>query len=86
MKKLWYSLLVIVILLIVTNPKLSDFKDYRNSNYIGETSERESNLFVCSFFKKRYVYLIDNGVEKHVTTTYVGVIGNFFLMKNIKEK
>lgn len=86
MKKILYALLIIVVLLIITNPRLSDFKDYKNSNYIGETSEREANLFLCSFFQKRHVYLNDNGVDKHITTTYVGVLGNFFLLKNIKEK
>lgn len=86
MKKLLYTLGAIFFILIITNPKLSDFKEYKNSKYLGETSEKEFNFFVCSLYKKKYVYLNDNGLDKHITKTYLGILGNFFLCKEIKSR
>jgi hypothetical protein len=86
MKKLYYGCWICIALLVITNPSLSDFKEYKLSNYIDKTSERDINFFVCSIYKRKYTYFIDNGRNKHIYKTYLGFLGNFFLLSDIKER
>jgi len=86
MKKIYTILGVCILLLVLTNPPLSEFKDYKSSNYIDETSEREVNFLIASVYKRKFTYLIDNGTNKHINRTYLGILGNFFLLQENKEK
>jgi len=64
MKKAYYAPIVIVLLLIITNPTVKDFKDYMGRNtYIG--LHRTSNLFIYSNYQV--------GSDE-----YVGFLGNFW--------
>jgi hypothetical protein len=70
-KKVLYVLGAILLVLIITNPTLKDYKDFKGSN--GDFHPRRiSNFFVCS------VYV---GAGK-----YLGVLGNFYKINTNNRK
>lgn len=66
-----YSLLLLVVVLILTNPTQSRFSNYVEAKYdvSSYNGGREVNLFVASIF------IVHIGSKSH---TYLGVLGNFF--------
>lgn len=71
MKKFWYVLIGIIILLVITNPSVTDFKTYLGrDSYNG--LKRPLNLFICAFYKNR-------------SQEYFGMIGNFWKLGKSKN-
>lgn len=79
MKKAYYIPIVIIAILIITNPSLKDFKEHEGITTAKLESEvllsRTHNYFICSTYNI-------NGSD----ATYFGVIGNFFYFKSSKQK
>ncbi|MCO5936842.1 hypothetical protein NAF17_14965 [Mucilaginibacter sp. RB4R14] len=77
MKKVYYFLLGILLVLIVTNPSLKDFKENQgHETYEGLT--RDTNFFVCSIY-------VSSGYNPEGTTyygKYFGILGNFFFIRS----
>jgi len=63
MKKIYYVLIAILLLLVITNPGVKAFKDYLGYNSYGGL-KRKYNFFVCSVYQKS-------------NSTYFGIVGNF---------
>ena len=65
MKKRYYWLIGILLVLIVTNPTMNDFKDFVGYDNGSHMLNKIHNYFICSTYW-------DNA------THYLGVFGNFF--------
>jgi len=71
MKKKYYWVIGVLLLLIITNPSRKDFNDHMSLG-VYENVRRENNFFICSTYKHRnYLYL--------------GIIGNFFKISSPKD-
>jgi hypothetical protein len=70
MKKIHYVLIGFVVLLVITNPSLKDFKDHLGDMTVKYVNPaREHNYFICS------TYDCGTGFK------YFAVAGNFFTIK-----
>ena len=70
MKKIWYVVIGIIVILIITNPSVTAFKTYLGrDSYYG--LKRPANLFICAFYKDH-------------TKDYFGMIGNFWRLEPSK--
>lgn len=66
MKKIYYLILGILIVLLITNPSPIDFKNHLSIESNDIFIKRKYNFFICSIY-------LQNGDRN-----YLGVLGNFF--------
>jgi hypothetical protein len=69
-KRLWVVLAIIIAILIILNPGVKRFKEFRGSGYCDHPAEvrRTGNYFIFSLYEEWC------GSYKR---TYIGVLGNF---------
>lgn len=67
-KKIGYTILIIIAILIITNPSAKRFKEYRGENSY-EGLKRQQNWIIFSIYKDGY-------------DSYLGIVLNFFELEN----
>jgi hypothetical protein len=68
----------ILLLLIVTNPGIQEFKSYLHEGRENSISGRDANFFIFSIYSDIGNY-VDSPHNGHSTRfRYIGILGNFF--------
>ncbi|HVV54621.1 MAG TPA: hypothetical protein VHC47_04830 [Mucilaginibacter sp.] len=77
-KTILYVIAIPLLLLLVTNPGLSDFKSYLHEGRTDNFAGRDANFFFFSI----YSYIGDYADSPHnghtIKFKYLGILGNFF--------
>lgn|ERR1700761_4995120 len=77
-RKVLYFTGALLLLLIITNPGLNEFKSFLHQNHETDPAGRETNFFIFSIYSNIGDY-IDSPHNGHmIKFKYVGILGNFY--------
>jgi hypothetical protein len=77
-RKVLYSAGALLLLLIITNPGVEEFRSYLHQNRENAIAGRDVNFFVFSFYSNIGDYA-DSPHNGHcIRFRYIGIFGNFF--------
>jgi hypothetical protein len=77
-RNILYGIAVFLLLLLLTNPGLDEFKSYLHQNRENNSAGRETNFFVFSIYSNIGDY-VDSPHNGHmIKFKYLGILGNFF--------
>ena len=73
-----YGMAILLLILLITNPGLDEFKSYLHKNQRDNPAGRDTNFFIFSIYSNIGDH-IDAPHNGHIIKyNYLGVLGNFF--------
>jgi len=76
-KTIIYVVAIPLLLLIVTNPGLGEFKSYLHENRDNDPAGRDANFFIFSIYSNIGDHLDAPRNTHMIKFKYVGILGNF---------
>jgi hypothetical protein len=77
-KKVLYAVSALLLLLIITNPNIEEFRSYLHQTRENAISGRDVNFFIFSFYSDVSDYADSPRNGRSIRFRYIGILGNFF--------
>jgi hypothetical protein len=77
-RKVLYTIGALILLLIITNPGVKEFRSYLHENRENSIAGRDANFFIFSTYSNIGDYVDSPHNGYHMKFRYIGILGNFF--------
>ena len=77
-RKVLYTIGALILLLIITNPGIKEFRSYLHENKENSFSGRDANFFIFSVYSNIGDYADSPRNTYSIRFRYLGIFGNFF--------
>lgn len=77
-RKVLYAAGALLLLLVITNPGVGEFRSYLHEGRDNAVSGRDANFFIFSFYSDISDYADAPRNGHSIRFRYIGILGNFF--------